>query len=212
MSTSAFAGLVDDLKGVSADTETMAKSIEDKGGAVEGGADEDDKEIAEAAAAADADKDKGDADKGDGMAKSFQITLEDGTVIDAVDGADMIKSLVERVERNEGETKAVLESAVGVIKEQGALIKSLADQVKGLAGSPVRRKAVLAITEKPGAVADLAKSDTSAGTISSDELMAKSLGAQVAGRVTSLQIAVAEQQIQRGEQPDPAFVRAVIGV
>lgn len=212
MSNSAFAGLIDDLKAVDTDTTTMAKAVEEKGAAVEG-ADKDDAAIA--AAAADADKDKDDDDKdaeGKPMAKSFQITLEDGTVVEAVDGADMIKSLMDRVEKNEGETAAVLEAAVSTIKTQGDLIKSLLGRFDDLAGQSRPRKAVLSVVEKPAAVADdLAKSQGQGSTITSEQLMAKAMDARAQGRISGNDIAVAEQMINVGKAPSPAFIQAVMG-
>lgn len=213
MSNSAFAGLIDDLKAVDTETVTMAKAVEEKGAAVEGaGADKDDAEIAAAAAEADADK-KDDDDKdaeGKPMAKSFQITLEDGTVVDAVDGADMIKSLMDRVEKNEGETAAVLEAAVSTIKTQGDLIKSMLGRFDDLASQSRPRKAVLSVVEKPAAVADdLVKSQGS--TITSEQLMAKAMDARAQGRISGNDIAVAEQMINVGKAPSPAFIQAVMG-
>lgn len=214
MSNSAFAGLLDDLKAVDGDTETMAKALNE---ADAKGADEDDAKIREAAGEGD-DDDKGDADAdagadegGEGeasMAKSFMLKLEDGTEVEAVDGGSLLKSMIARVERNEQDTKSALEAAVAVIKGQGELLKSMAERMDRIGNKPVQRKAVLSVNEKPAET--LAKSQDAGGTISSAELMAKALTAQVAGRVSGIDIAVAEQQIAQGRQPSDAFVRAVL--
>lgn len=216
MSTSAFAGLIDDLKGVDTETADLAKSVAEKGAAIEGGADADDEKIAAAAAAAaeadDGKKDDEDDDKdGKPMAKSFQITLEDGTVVEAVDGADMIKSLMDRVEKNEGDTVAALSAAVETVKAQGELIKSLVGRFDDLSGQARPRKAVLVAVDKPAAVADqLAKSQGQGDTISSEQLMAKAMDARAQGRVSGMDIAVAEQEINAGRAPSNAFIKAVL--
>lgn len=215
MSNSAFAGLIDDLKAVDGETETMAKALNEAD--AKGGADEDDAKIREAAGEGDDDDDaKGGADAGGdeggegetSMAKSFMIRLEDGTEVEAVDGGELLKSMIARVERNEADTKSALEAAVAVIKNQGELLKSMAERMDRIGNKPVQRKAVLSVNEKPAET--LAKSQDGGGTISSAELMAKALSAQVAGRVSGIDIAVAEQQIAQGRQPSDAFVRAVL--
>lgn len=213
MSTSAFAGLIDDLKGVDTETADLAKSVAEKGAAIEGGADADDEKIAAAAAEADDGKKDDEDDDKDGkpMAKSFQITLEDGTVVEAVDGADMIKSLMDRVEKNEGDTVAALSAAVETVKAQGELIKSLVGRFDDLSGQARPRKAVLVAVDKPAAVADqLAKSQGQGGTITSEQLMAKAMDARAQGRVSGMDIAVAEQEINAGRAPNDAFIKAVL--
>ena len=218
---SAFQGLVDDLKSVGEETTTLAKAVEEKGEAIAKqaadekgeGADKDDAEIAANAAEADAAKAKEEGEgEGEQMAKSYTLTLEDGTTVEAVDGGELVKSLINRLERNEAETKEALGTAVTVIKGQGELLKSMAAQIDMLSGQARPRKAVLNVTEKPAPAADLAKSEAPTNTINSEELMAKAMTAQAAGRVTGHDIAVAEQMIQMGQQPSDGFLRAVLAV
>lgn len=87
------------------------------------GVEGDDKRIAAAAKEAGADKNvTGDGTDGDGktkpededLMKAFEITLADGTKMEALDGAALIKALNTR-----------LESAVGVIRDQYSLIETL---------------------------------------------------------------------------------------
>ncbi len=85
------------------------------------------------------------------MAKSFKLKLEDGSEIDAMDGTALIKALTMRVETNENEAKAALTMAIGLIKGQGAMIKSLTDKVEKLSNTGKGRKAVVTIAEKPAA-------------------------------------------------------------
>ena len=112
--------------------ETMSKALPS------GDTGEDDKKIQAAAAEegdVDGDEEENDVDTGNedeengetgsdetadgkardddkGMAKSFSFTLEDGTVVEAEDGTELIKALMNRVEKNEGALAKVLEGTV----------------------------------------------------------------------------------------------------
>ena len=83
------------------------------------------------------------------MAKSFKVTLEDGTVVDALDAGEMLKSLsadvgtlktlntdfATRLEAAQGERDkalSVCEALVSVTKQQGDLLKALQADVKTL--------------------------------------------------------------------------------
>lgn len=136
---------------------------------------------------------------GDGMmGKSFAFTLEDGTEMEAVDGTELVKSLIDRIENNEGTIQKALGAAVDLITKQGALIKSLQADVKSLAGTGRGRKAVVSVVEKP-AVGDLTKSQT-AETVSmtATEFMTKAMAAQAAGRLTGIDVARAEAYLNKG--------------
>lgn len=196
---SKFEALINDL---GAATE-MAKSFEEKGAAA-AAADEGNKDDAEIAAAAEGEGEKGDEDET--VAKSFTVTMADGTTVEAVDGSEMIKSLIARVE----DSDAALLATGGAVTALTDMVKSLAGQVEALQNTGVRRKAVLAITEKPAPVADvLAKSDAPAG-VTGEVFMAKALEANAAGRITSVQVAYCENLINAGQTPPAELVRAVL--
>lgn len=209
---SQFEKLMTELGELSAAQETMAKALPAEDGK--------DEEKIQAAAAdgglGDGDEDDmggepdGDADdKGKPMAKSFQLTLEDGTVIDAQDGAEMVKALSDRVDAIEGEKADMakaLESAVGVIKGYAPLIKSLQDQVAKLGGEGRGRKAVVSVTEKPAPTGQVLAKSEPAG-MSHEVFFAKAQAAQKEGRLSGLDIAMAESCLNRGE-PIPANIVA----
>jgi hypothetical protein len=157
-----------------------------------------------------AEGEEGDTAEGADIAKSFEITLENGDKIQAVDGASLIKSLVGRIEKNEGAVLTVLGDARKVIVAQGELIKSLATDVAALKDTGKGRRTVLTIAEKPAATAEvLAKSEVDGG-MSGDEFMAKALVAQTAGRITGSQVAVAEAYLNAHKPPPADIVRAVM--
>lgn len=136
---------------------------------------------------------------GDGMmGKSFAFRLEDGTEMEAVDGTELVKSLIDRIENNEGTIQKALVAAVDLITKQGAMIKSLQADFKSLSGAGRGRKAVVSVVEKP-AVGDLTKSQ-SAETVSmtATEFMTKAMAAQAAGRLTGIDVARAEAYLNKG--------------
>lgn len=157
----------------------------------------------------------GDADdegKGEGapMAKSFQLTLDDGTVIEAVDGTEMVKALGNRLTATESTMVKALGEAVTLIKGQADMIKSLSDQVKKLSGEGRGRKAVLSVVEKPAPVAaTMAKSQQAEG-VTPEIFFAKALDAQKAGRISGTDIAVAESCLNRGQAIPENIVQRVM--
>lgn len=205
-----FDKLMGELNQLAADQGELAKALpaddgkdEDKiqaaaaegglGGGEEGG---------EGAAAGEAGEGGADAEdgKGDGapMAKSFQLTLEDGTVIEAQDGTEMVKALAEDLNQTKGTMAKALGEAVTLIKGQNDMIKSLTDRVAKLSGEGRGRKAVLSVVEKPApAAATMAKSQQAEG-VTPEIFFAKALDAQKANRISGTDIAVAESCLNRG--------------
>lgn len=142
----------------------------------------------------------GDDDEGEPMGKSLSFTLEDGTTVEAIDGTELVKSLIHRVEITEADMTKALGTAVDLIKSQGEqlkeqseLIKSLQEQVKALAGEGRGRKAVVSVTERPSV---LKKSEPEG--ITPDQFMAKAIDAMRAGRLTGHDVARAESYLNRG--------------
>lgn len=188
--------------------DTMAKAMPDPEAEPDG-----DKKIAAADGAdgtegADAEgKDKKDAD-GKPMTKSLQVTLADGTVVDAEDGTELVKSLIERIDASDvraTETESVMAKALGVavdlIKSQGeqlkatkTLVKSLEAKVGELSNEGRGRKTTVSVHEKPSNT--MAKSQSEG--IDSGEFMAKAMTAMAAGKISGLDIATAEASINRG--------------
>lgn len=212
---SQFEKLMQEISGLQAEQETMTKALP-----ADDGKDEAKIQAAAGEGGSDDGEDKGekpvvDADDKDGgkpMAKSFKFTLEDGTEVEAQDGSEMVKALSDRVGALEGEKDGLakaLESAVGVIKGYAPLIKSLQDQVTKLGGEGRGRKTVVSIVEKPEPGAQtLAKSEPAG--LSHDQFFAKALAAQKEGRLSGVDIAMAESCLNRGEAIPPSIVARVV--
>lgn len=181
------------------------------GGGGEGGDDETDEQRAAALAAA-AKKEGGES--GDPMAKSFKVKLPDGTEVDAMDGAEMVKSLTGQLSSLEEGVGKTLAAVVGVMKKQGetlnamaTMTKSLQEDLAKLGGQGAGRKAVLTVAEKPDPT-QMAKS-TPQG-MGANEFMAKANEAWKAGRLSGDEISLVETYVNRSEQPPESIVRKVI--
>lgn len=160
---------------------------------------------------ADVDDEKRDGEgEGEGdevpMGKSFSLKLDDGTEIEAVDGTQLVKSLMARVEASEEQAAKGLEMAVSLLKQQGEMIKSLQGQVAKLANEGRGRKTVVSIAEKKSVAEPLQKSQSDEG-IPVGEFMAKCLSLQAAGKLTGLDVARAESALNKG-LPVPADIMA----
>ena len=156
------------------------------------------------------DEGEGDGDDKETMGKSFALKLEDGTELEAIDGTELVKSLMARVESNEGTVMKALGTAVDLLGKQGDMIKSLQDEVKKLAGEGRGRKTVVSVSEKPVAGATMAKSQGAADGLSANEFMAKALAAQASGRLTGLDVARAESALNKGLPVPQDVVNRVI--
>lgn len=137
----------------------------------------------------------GDADD-DVMGKSFRFTLENGEEVEAVDGTEMIKSLLQRFDTTEESMTKALGVAVDLIKSQGEAIEALQADVKRLSGEGRGRKTVVNVAERVPAAAPLQKSEPEG--MKADEFMAKALTAQKEGRLTALDVAKAEGYLLKG--------------
>lgn len=189
--------------------EIMTKALPAADEAIEG-----DKKIA--AAAGDGDEDEDDELEGEGkpMAKSFKVTLADGTEVEAEDGTELVKSMIERVEGNEETMAKALGSAVNLIKAQGvqiasavALVKSLQSKVAELSSEGRGRKTVVSVHEKP-APAELAKSDPQG--MSGQEFMAKANAAFDGGKISGKDLTIIDVALRSNVALDNALISKVL--
>lgn len=146
------------------------------------------------------------------MVKSLQVTLADGTVVDAEDGTELVKSLMDQVSGLEGVMAKALGQAVGLIKRQGEqiashgdLVKSLQTKVAELSGEGRGRKALLSIAEKP---TQLAKSEPQGMT--PQDFMVKANTAFSGGKITGQELTVIDVSIRQGQAIDTGLVSKVM--
>ncbi|SAL02533.1 hypothetical protein AWB80_08384 [Caballeronia pedi] len=214
-----FKSLLEELEG---EHEAMAKALpaddgkdDDKIQAAAGeGGGEGGEGKGEGEGAGEGDEGKGEKEGELPFGKSMQMTDAEGNVIEAFDGTELVKSLMDDVAamktqfgETEGQMAKALESTLGLVKSQGALIKSLQEQVLKLGGEGRGRKTVVTVTEK--VVGTMQKSQADEG-ISPAEFMVKSQAAFDAGRITGKDFTVIDVSLRSGVPVDPALVSKVI--
>ena len=171
----------------------------DADGAEGGGEGGDDAAIQAAAAEA------GAADFG----KSFEFVDDKGEKHKAVDATDLVKSLLERADRNEETLAKALTAMNGVVAKQGELIKSLTEQVKALSSQGRGRKAVVSIVEKPDA-GTLAKSQASEEGMSTEQFFAKANAAFDAEKISGKDLNVISVCLRSNHPIEPALIQKVM--
>lgn len=191
-----FEALLNQLEGVSALNKSMSA--------------EDDKKIQENA---DPEKTEGEGDANVDMTKSLTVVDGEGNEHDAVDGTELVKSLVARLEKQEadyaGDREGLMKSLVALSanqKDQADLIKSLNEKIETLGSEGRGRKSVVSMAES--SVTELQKSEANA--MDTNEFMAKALDAQRDGRITGLDVSIAESSLNKGLAVPEGIVRKVL--
>jgi hypothetical protein len=181
-----------------ADDKNIAAAADDKGN---GDLDDDGKVDATGNPA-----DKKDDKDDEPMGKSFDLTLEDGTQVQAFDATEMLKALGARQDGVETALTKALEITVGTIKTQGDMIKSLQADVTRLANAGRGRKTAVTLVDKVDP-ASLAKSEPTG--MAPEEFMAKALSLQEQGKLSGLDVSRAESYLNRGLEI-PADIRTKV--
>lgn len=148
--------------------------------------------------------------EGEVLGKSFTV-VKDGEEIEAVDGTELVKALIDRTEKSEkalGDLSVgldkVLKALTETAKNQGDLIKSLTQEVTLLRGTGRGRKSTLVMA---GGLVDEKKEPE---TMNGDDFMAKAMDAQRNNKITATEVSTAEIYIQKGLQVPPDLVRRVL--
>lgn len=210
-----FDALLAEIQGATDEHAAMAKSLEDGAaerieGAADEGAGEGEGEGDDKAAAGD-----GEGEGESPLGKALTMTDAEGNPVEGYDATELLKSLQTQVETLEANQTKGNEALFALVKSQGALIKSLHEQVQSFGAQGRGRRAVLAVSERPAATADLAKSHAAEGAAAADagmpkqEFLAKALVAAEQGLISYHDANLAETMINRGQQPQEGVVKAV---
>lgn len=205
-----FDALLSDLDMLAKSQPTMDDVSKIQGAAGEAGDNDDDPDN-DGDATGDNDND-GDGEGGQPMAKSFRVMGEDGQPIEAFDGGELIKSLMDQqAQQGEQMTKA-LQGVVGHIGRQDALLKSLIEQVAVLSAQGRGRKSALAVHDRGASAEPMAKGGQQPTDLTCDQVLAKAsaLYQQGKGGFTSLDIAGLEARRNRGEPAPASMVERVL--
>jgi len=148
------------------------------------------------------------------IAKSFRILMEDGSEAEAIDGTELVKSLQDRVvvaetalATNAEQMLKALNATTELIKSQGEAIAALRGEIARLGNEGRGRKAIVTLADKP-ALADMNKSDKPG--LPAAEFMSKALAAQAAGRITGLEVSIAEGSLNKGTAVPAHIVNKVL--
>ena len=154
----------------------------------------------------DADPDDGEGEgEGDApLGKSFSVTMPDGTVREAFDGEEMLKSLgteVEALQKHSEQSDKVLGEAIGLIKSmhgtiksQESTMKSMREEIARLGRSGTGRKAMLSVHDRPSTTpAPEAPKGMPYG-----DVMSKALTLQREGKLSAMQVCRLEAHVNRG--------------
>lgn len=150
---------------------------------------------------ADEDDDEDDDDDETPMGKSFSVTLPGGEEVEALDGTLIVKALRDDLLSSQGEVRTSLNQIGEVLQRTTAMLKSLASdnatlraEMDSLASAGRGRKSSLSVHEKPATVVAPAPAAPSR-----QEVLAKALAAQQAGKISGYEVALAEGYINRGQ-------------
>lgn len=173
------------------------------------------------------------AGKGEHMTKSFTLKTDDGETLQVVDASDMIKALGGRLDETTTTMQETFLNMVTVLKGQGelvkslttkleettatmagqaTLIKSLQDEVTKLGTLPAGRRAVVTVAERQAAPATdiMAKAGMPEG-VTTQDFFAKAHDMQIAGKLTAVDISMAEASLNAGQPVPESIVRRVLG-
>lgn len=140
------------------------------------------------------------------MGKSFNLTLADGSEVQALDATELLKALGARQDGVEQALTKALGITIDTMNTQSAMIKSLQDDVTRLSNAGRGRKTAVTIVEKTDANALVKSEPTGMAPI---EFMAKALELQESGKLSGLDVSRAESYLNRGLEI-PAEIRAKV--
>lgn len=197
-----FDKLLAELSQETANQETLAKSLAAPAA--------DDAKIA--AAAADADGLKPNPEDEVDLTKSLDslnaaATAAGVAVIDGEEFAKSIDSLGGRMTVAEDVLAKAMDSALGMIRNQGEMIKSLSDKVTALSGEGRGRKTVVTVSERQPAGEPLVKSQQG---FTVGEVMAKANSAFDAKKITGLELTTLDVALRNGTPPSESVLARIV--
>lgn len=138
------------------------------------------------------------------MAKSMQIDGEEYDVIDAEELVKSMQDLSGRVSEQESVLAKALGSTLGMVKQQGEMIKSLNARLNNISKQGAGRKTVLAIHDKPPVGEQLTKSNPDQMT--AGDVLAKAHAAFGAGKINGLELTTIDVSLRQNEQIDQGLL------
>lgn len=156
-----------------------------------------------------------DPDDDEMMGKALKIKLDDGTEVEALDGTEMVKSLIARMDTEAGAAQQIIGGALDMIKAQGEIIaaqgaalKSMRADIEALGRQGAGRRSVVSAAPAPQ---QQQTPQQMVKSMSAGDFLAKSLVAQQEGRLTGLDVSVIEGYINSGAAVPEKYVTRVMG-
>lgn len=143
---------------------------------------------------------------GDELIKSFVIKDASGVEYEAIDGTEMAKAMMSRIDGQGAEMLKCMETLTEILTGQDKMLKSLSEELHAIQASGRGRKSVVSVAEKPEAV--LQKSTPE--TMPPREFLMKALQAQRDGKVAGSLVCEAETAINLGQAVPPHIVAKVL--
>jgi hypothetical protein len=222
---SKFAELLAELNAENTASTELAKSIEAGAGAVEGNPEDEEDEGGEAGAAGAAGGAAAGAGEGAAgaggeggekpLVKSVMIDGEEHEVLDVEAFMKSFGELGGRVGGFEESLEKAMGGLVTTIKSQGALIKSLSEQVAKLGGTGRGRRSVLQpiIKSMPGAEggAGAGGEGEADNKMNTEQFLAKSHAAFEAGKISGHELTVIDVSLRQNEAIRPELLKKIVG-
>lgn len=149
------------------------------------------------------------------LGKSMTVIMPDGTEQEAVDGTELVKSLMEQVEglgQKQSESESQMLKAVqgfaDLIKTQNEMMKSMQAEISNLRQSGSGRKSALNVHEKVPA-GTLAKSEQNP-QMTTGEFMAKCHAAFDSHKITGLELTAIDVALRSNSPVDPSLIQKVL--
>lgn len=151
-----------------------------------------------------------DAEGGEApLTKSMKIGDEEVELVDAEALIKSIGLMDGRVTEVESVLVKGLESALGMIKSQGDMIKSLQGQITKLGTQGAGRKAVLTVHEKPNTETPLTKSQPD-GELTKEQFLVKSEAAWNAGVINGVEFSSVDVALRTGNKLDAGLIQRIV--
>ena len=151
-----------------------------------------------------------DAKGEEAMGKSFTAVV-DGKEVEAIDGTELVKSLMARIDTGETDMAKALGTAVSLLKatttkldSQGNEIALLKSQIAEIGNQGTGRRTILNINEKP-----VAGINDKGPEITPETIMAKATAAADQGVITYRQAAFIDGSLRAGQLPDRGLLTKI---
>lgn len=209
-----FDSLVGDLDELAKSIDNTDEDIDDDAAAVgDEGAGGDDADAEIHAAASEDDDDKDGDDDGE-LVKSMKLIDENGEPVEAFDGAEILKAMMNENKELAGkqglfaeQSKSAMTATMKAVLAQGKMLKSMKASIDAMSNLGRGRKSTIDLHEPGGDKPD----GDEAQTISRQDLLQKAASARNAGRMTGIEVIRIEGYLNANSKVPDELLRKAVG-